>query len=160
VALRAASLTEAGKEGLALLEESVGSLERSQAPLELARSLASLGAALRRGGRRSDAREHLRRALDIAHRCGGERVAEQAHTDLLATGARPRRVLLTGPRSLTASERRVAGMAAQGLTNREVAQALFVSLRTVETHLTHAFQKLGIDSRTQLADALEDRASG
>ncbi|MGH2741067.1 MAG: helix-turn-helix domain-containing protein, partial [Thermoleophilaceae bacterium] len=99
---------------------------------------------------------HLRRALDLAHRCGGEAVAEQARTDLLATGARPRRVLLSGPQSLTASERRVAGMAAQGLTNREVAQALFVSLRTVETHLTHAFQKLGIDSRTELAEVLED----
>lgn len=81
-------------------------------------------------------------------------MAEQARTDLLATGARPRRAQLTGPQSLTASERRVARMAAQGLTNREVAQALFVSLRTVETHLTHAFQKLGIDSRNQLAEAL------
>jgi DNA-binding CsgD family transcriptional regulator/predicted negative regulator of RcsB-dependent stress response len=159
VSLRAASLAEGGDEGLALLEESVSSLEASQAPLELARSLAELGAALRRGGRRSEAREHLRRALDLAHRCGGERVAEQAHTDLLATGARPRRELLTGPRSLTASERRVARLAAQGLTNREVAQALFVSLRTVETHLTHAFQKLGIDSRNQLAEALEDVAT-
>jgi DNA-binding CsgD family transcriptional regulator/DNA-binding transcriptional ArsR family regulator len=159
VALRAAGLAEGGDGELAMLEESVSSLEASQAPLELARSLAELGAALRRRGRRSDAREHLRRALDLAHRCGGERVAEQAHTDLLATGARPRRVLLTGPSSLTASERRVAGMASQGLTNREVAQALFVSLRTVETHLTHAFQKLGIDSRAELADALEDRAT-
>jgi DNA-binding CsgD family transcriptional regulator/predicted negative regulator of RcsB-dependent stress response len=154
VALGTAGLVEGGEEGLAMLQESVSSLEASQAALELARSLAELGAALRRAGRRAEARRHLRRALDLAHRCGGERVAEQAHTDLLATGARPRRAQLTGPQSLTASERRVAGMAAQGLTNREVAQALFVSLRTVETHLTHAFQKLGIDARTQLAGAL------
>jgi DNA-binding CsgD family transcriptional regulator len=157
VALRAAGLAEGGGEGRAMLQESVSSLEASQARLELARSLAELGGALRRAGRRSEARKHLRRALDLAHRCGGERVAEHAHTELLAAGARPRREVLTGPRSLTASERRVAGMAAQGSTNREVAQALFVSLRTVETHLTHAFQKLGIDSRTQLAEALEDR---
>jgi DNA-binding CsgD family transcriptional regulator len=160
VALRAAGLAEGGDEGLAVLAESVSTLETSQAPLELARSLAEHGAALRRAGRRSEARKHLRRALDLAHRCGGERVAQHAHAELLATGARPRREVLTGPRSLTASERRVAGMAAQGLTNREVAQALFVSLRTVETHLTHAFQKLGIDSRTQLAEALEDRTGG
>jgi DNA-binding CsgD family transcriptional regulator len=156
VALRATGLVERGDEGLAMLQESVRWLEASQAQLELARSLAELGAALRRAGRRSEARDHLRRALDLAHRRGGERVAEHAHTELLAAGARPRREVLTGPRSLTASERRVAGMAAQGFTNREVAQALFVSLRTVETHLTHAFQKLGIDSRTQLAEALGD----
>lgn len=154
VALCTAGLVERGEEGTALLQESVSSLEASQAALELSRSLAELGAALRRAGRRAEARRHLRRALDLAHRCGGERVAEQARTDLLATGARPRRAQLTGPQSLTASERRVARMAAQGLTNREVAQALFVSLRTVETHLTHAFQKLGIDSRNQLAEAL------
>jgi DNA-binding CsgD family transcriptional regulator len=159
VALRAAGQTALAGDPArahALLEQSVSSLERAQAPLELARSLAELGAALRRAGRRADARAHLRRALDLAHRCGGERVAEQARAELLATGARPRRVLLTGPASLTASERRVAEMAAGGLSNREVAQALFVSLRTVETHLTHAFQKLGIESRAQLDGALGD----
>jgi DNA-binding CsgD family transcriptional regulator len=148
-----------GASGLALLEQSVSALETAQAQLELARSLAELGAALRRAGRRADAREPLRRALDLAHRCGGERVAQQAHADLLATGARPRRALLSGPSSLTASERRVADMAAQGLSNREVAQALFVSLRTVETHLTHAFQKLGIESRAQLAGALDQETT-
>ena len=163
VALRAAGLvagrTGDGAHGLALVEESVRSLEGAQAPLELARSLAELGAAQRRARRRADARAHLRRALDLAHRCGGERVAQRAHTDLPATGARPRRVLLTGPSSLTASERRVADMAAQGLSNREVAQALFVSLRTVETHLTHAFQKLGIESRKELPAALEEKTT-
>jgi DNA-binding CsgD family transcriptional regulator len=164
VALRAAGRAalapaDDGASGLALLEQSVSALETAQAQLELARSLAELGAALRRAGRRADAREPLRRALDLAHRCGGERVAQQAHADLLATGARPRRALLSGPSSLTASERRVADMAAQGLSNREVAQALFVSLRTVETHLTHAFQKLGIESRAQLAGALDQETT-
>jgi DNA-binding CsgD family transcriptional regulator len=164
VALRAAGRAalapaDDGASGLARLEQSVSALETAQAQLELARSLAELGAALRRAGRRADAREPLRRALDLAHRCGGERVAQQAHADLLATGARPRRALLSGPSSLTASERRVADMAAQGLSNREVAQALFVSLRTVETHLTHAFQKLGIESRAQLAGALDQETT-
>ena len=154
VALRTEGLVAGGEEGLALLGDSVSSLEESQATLELARSLADQGAALRRCGRRSDAREPLRRALDLARRCRADSLAERARTELRAAGARPRQAALSGPRSLTVSERRVAEMAAQGQSNREIAQALFVSLRTVETHLTHAFQKLEIDSRTKLAEAL------
>ena len=106
-----------------------------------------------------DARKPLRRALELATHCGADPLAEQVRTELRASGARPRQAALSGPQSLTVSERRVAEMAAQGQTNREIAQALFVSLRTVETHLTHAFQKLGIDSRTRLAAALEDTTS-
>jgi DNA-binding CsgD family transcriptional regulator len=155
LALRTRGLVAQGDEGPALLEDSVRALEDSQASLELARSLAELGAALRRCGRRADAREPLRRALDLATRCGAEPLADQADTELRASGARPRHAALSGPQSLTVSERRVAELAAEGSTNREIAQALFVSLRTVETHLTHAFQKLGIDSRTKLAEALE-----
>lgn len=142
-----------------LLETSIGSLERSQAQLELGRSLAEHGAALRRGGRRVDARESLRRALELAGRCGAGALAEQVRTELRAAGGRSRQGALSGPGSLTASERRVAQMAAEGLSNRDIAQALFVSLRTVETHLTHAFQKLDIDSRTKLADALRGTPS-
>ena len=67
---------------------------------------------------------------------------------------RPRRLVLSGVESLTPSERRVADLAAQGMSNRDIAQALFVTQRTVETHLTHAFQKLSIGSRDQLATAL------
>ncbi len=156
LALRAHGLVAGGDNGLALLEASVRALEDSQASLELARSLTELGAALRRGGRRADAREPLRRALDLAIRCGADPLGEQADTELSASGARRRPPALSGPQSLTVSERRVAEMAAQGRTNREIAQALFVSVRTVETHLTHAFQKLGIDSRTKLPDALHD----
>jgi DNA-binding CsgD family transcriptional regulator len=154
VALRAQGLATGGVDGLALLEASVESLERSQASLELGRSLAELGAAMRRDGQRVDAREPLRRALDLAGRCGADALADQAQTELRAAGARPRQAALSGPGSLTASERRVAQLAAEGHSNREIAQALFVSLRTVETHLTHAFQKLGIDSRTKLAETL------
>ena len=159
VALRAQGLVSGGSEGLAMLEASVGALEQSQARLELAKSLAELGGALRRCGRRVDARKPLRRALELATHCGADPLADQVRTELRASGARPRQAALSGPQSLTVSERRVAEMAAQGQTNREIAQALFVSLRTVETHLTHAFQKLGIDSRTRLAAALEDTTS-
>jgi DNA-binding CsgD family transcriptional regulator/predicted negative regulator of RcsB-dependent stress response len=154
LALRAHALAR-GDDGIALLEASARALEGSEASLELARSLTELGAALRRCGRRADARDPLRRALDLATRCGADPLAQQADTELRASGARPRQPALSGPQSLTVSERRVAEMAAQGQTNREIAQALFVSLRTVETHLTHAFQKLGIDSRTKLAEALD-----
>jgi DNA-binding CsgD family transcriptional regulator len=159
MALRAEGLAAGGEKGLGLLETSVRTLEGSQASLELARSLAEHGAALRRSGHRSEARVPLRRALDLATRCGAEALADQARTDLRATGARPRKEILSGPQSLTVSERRVVELAAQGQTNREIAQSLFVSLRTVETHLTHAFQKLGVDSRRKLAGALENTTS-
>ena len=159
IALRIEGLATGGDDGVVLLETSIGSLERSQAQLELGRSLAEHGAALRRGGRRVDARESLRRALELARRCGAGALAEQVRTELRAAGGRSRQGALSGPGSLTASERRVAQMAAEGLSNRDIAQALFVSLRTVETHLTHAFQKLDIDSRTKLADALRGTPS-
>ncbi|HVG74491.1 MAG TPA: helix-turn-helix transcriptional regulator, partial [Thermoleophilaceae bacterium] len=69
-------------------------------------------------------------------------------------GARPRRVVLTGLDSLTASERRIAELAGQGLTNREIAQTLFITARTVEGHLTSVFRKLSVDSRDALPAAL------
>jgi DNA-binding CsgD family transcriptional regulator len=129
-------------------------LEPSQARLEHARALCDLGAALRRAGRRRDAQEPLRRALDLADRGGALRLAARAREELRAAGARPRRAALTGPAALTAAEQRVTALAAAGHTNREIAQQLFVTQRTVETHLGHAFQKLDIRSREQLAAAL------
>jgi DNA-binding NarL/FixJ family response regulator len=132
----------------------VAALERSEARLELARSLVELGAALRRAGARREAREPLRRGRELAHALGGALVAERARVELLATGARPRRPQLVGHEALTPSERRVAAMAKDGLANREIAQALFVSPKTVEMHLSHAYRKLGIGSRTQLGRAL------
>lgn len=98
----------------------------------------------------------LREALDAAHRVGAGRLAEQAETELRATGARPRRVVLTGVESLTSSERRIADLASQGLTNREIAQTLFITTRTVEGHLTSIFRKLQLDSRNDLAALLTD----
>ena len=154
ISLRAAGVIEGGNDGIQYLREAVGHLEQSPARLEHARALAELGAALRRSGKRREAQQTLRLALDLADRCGGKAVAEQARAELLITGAKPRRARITGVEALTASERRVARLAAQGLTNRQIAQALFVSLPTVVTHLSHCYQKLNIGSREQLASAL------
>ena len=127
----------------------------SGAMLEHTRALIDLGAALRRAGNRSRSVDSLREGLDLAHRCAADALAGRAREELMAAGAKPRRDALRGRDALTASELRTARMAALGLANREIAQALFVSLRTVETHLTHAYQKLEIGSRAMLPAALE-----
>jgi DNA-binding CsgD family transcriptional regulator/tetratricopeptide (TPR) repeat protein len=157
-ALRVAGLIDGGKRGLALLEEAVQVLDGSPARLEHAKARAALGAALRRANRRAQAREHLRHAVDLATVCAATALAVQAERELIATGARPRRTAMTGVDSLTPSERRVAEMAAAGPTNREIAQALFVTQRTVEVHLTSIYRKLAIKSRSQLAAALAQSA--
>ena len=154
VALRAAGLAEDGKRGIELLRQAVGVLEGSAARLEHARAMADLGAALRRAGHRVESREILRPALDLAHRCGALALSERTRTELIAAGGRPRRLVLSGLDSLTPSERRVAQLAAAGLPNREIAQHLFITTRTVEGHLTHAYQKLDITSREQLPATL------
>jgi DNA-binding CsgD family transcriptional regulator/tetratricopeptide (TPR) repeat protein len=153
-ALRAAGLVAGGERGLELLEEAVAVLGSSPARLEHAKARTELGAALRRANRRAEAREQLRQGLELATICGAGSLAARAERELLATGSRPRRVALSGVESLTPSERRVAEMAAEGPTNREIAQALFVTQRTVEVHLTSIYRKLGITSRSQLDAAL------
>jgi class 3 adenylate cyclase/DNA-binding CsgD family transcriptional regulator len=153
-ALRILGLIEGGDDGIAHLREAVAVLEPSPARLEHAYALANLGAALRRANHRAEARDHLRDALELAQRLGATLLAEEAHEELIATGARPRRVVQSGADALTPSERRIAAMAAEGMSNRDIAQALFVTLRTVEMHLSNAFRKLDISSRTQLATAL------
>ena len=140
---------------LAPLEEATEVLADSVARLEHARALAALGAHLRRANRRADARRPLTLAIDLAHRCGADALVQHAQVELRATGARPRRLLLTGVDALTPSEGRVAAMAAEGMSNREIAQALFVTMRTVEVHLSHSYAKLAIESREQLPAALE-----
>jgi DNA-binding CsgD family transcriptional regulator len=126
--------------------------------LEHARARHDLGALLRREGRRSEARDELRLALDLADRCGAGELAGRVREELRQAGARPRRAAMSGPESLTPSERRVAELAARGLTNREIAETLWVSRKTVEVHLGHAYGKLGIRSRAELPAALGDRA--
>jgi DNA-binding CsgD family transcriptional regulator/tetratricopeptide (TPR) repeat protein len=157
-ALRAAGLVAGGKEGLALLQEAVEVLADSPAKLEQAKARTELGAALRRANHRARARDQLRRAVELATICGASPLAARAESELLATGARPRRIALSGLESLTPSERRVAEMAADGPTNREIAQALFVTPKTVEVHLSSVYRKLGISSRSQLAGALAEPA--
>ena len=153
-ALRILGVVEGGEQGLEHAREAVEVLENSPAKLEHAYALADLGAALRRANRRADAREPLRQALELAQQNGATLLGERAHAELVIAGGRPRRLALTGVDALTPSERRIAAMAADGLSNREIAQALFVTLRTVEMHLSNAFRKLDISTRTQLPEAL------
>lgn len=159
VALRAAGLVEGGSRGIELLTEAVSVLRESPARLELARSLLDLGAAHRRAGTRAVARDLLRQSLDLAHALGGQAVAERAREELVTAGGRPRRDAISGRDALTPSELRVAELAAAGRTNRQIAQALFVTQRTVENHLTNAYDKLGITARAELHDALRTGAS-
>jgi DNA-binding CsgD family transcriptional regulator len=154
IATRTLGRTIGGQRGLELLARSAEIFKKSGLRLEHARSLVEQGAALRRDGRRTEARELLTRGADLADACGAAALTTEALQELRATGARPRRIAQTGINALTPSELRVARLAADGLTNRDIAQALFVTLRTVEVHLTHCYQKLGISARDQLPTAL------
>jgi DNA-binding CsgD family transcriptional regulator len=155
VALRVAGLARGGTQGLALLEESVAVLRESPALLDRAHSLAEFGSALRRLGRRAAAREPLAEALDLAASCGARPLAARAHEELRATGARPRSEWRSGVEALTPSELRVARMAAEGRTNREIAQELYVTTKTVESHLARVYDKLDIARRSDLAQGLQ-----
>ena len=137
------------------LAEAIGVLEASPARYELALALAEHGASLRRSGQRTQARPPLLRALDLAERTGAAGLAAEVKRELIAAGARPRRAALTGPDALTAGERRVAALAADGASNRQIAEHLFITQATVETHLRHAFRKLNITSRADLPGSLD-----
>jgi DNA-binding CsgD family transcriptional regulator/tetratricopeptide (TPR) repeat protein len=154
IALRVRGAVCAGLEGVAMLREAVEMLAGTRARLEHARALVELGAALRRANRRKDAREPLREGLQIANRCGAIPLEERARTELAATGARPRKAVYSGVESLTPSELRVARLAAAGSTNREIAQSLTVTEKTIETHMRHVFQKLDVGRRGELAAVL------
>lgn len=154
IALRTNGLVEGGDEGRAQLQEAGKLLGACGAQLEYARALIAHGAALRRANRRVAARDPLRAGLDVASRCGATLLEQHARTELAATGARPRRALRSGVDALTPSELRVARMAAGGFSNRAIAQALFVTQKTVETHLGHVYAKLGLASRADLSRAL------
>jgi DNA-binding NarL/FixJ family response regulator len=143
-----------GKEGMAELEEAVELLESSGQRIERARALAALGAELRRARRPTDAREPLRRALEICEITGAKALEDNVRSELYATGARPRTTALSGVESLTERELRVATLAADGQTNRDIAQALYVTPKTVEVHLSNAYRKLDIASRRELPAAL------
>lgn len=138
-----------------MLEKATGKLSGSPMRLGHAKALRDLGVALRHEGRRAEAREPLREAIELARRCGAVRVAKRAHEELQATGEKVRSYAPIGVESLTPSERRVAELAASGMTNRQIAQSLFVTVKTVEAHLSAAYDKLDISSRRQLPEALK-----
>jgi DNA-binding CsgD family transcriptional regulator len=138
----------------ARLGEAVATLSGSLCRLERAKALAALGRAARLGRRPREAREPLLEALEIAESCGATALVEHVRSELYATGARPRSAARSGAGSLTASELRVARLATEGRTNRDIAQALYVTPKTVEVHLSSAYRKLGIRSRSALAAAL------
>jgi DNA-binding CsgD family transcriptional regulator len=154
-ATRSLGLVTGGDAGIARLREAAQLLEESPAGLEYMRALTDLGAALRRTGHRADAREPLRKAVELARRRGALAIARRAHEELAATGEKLGPLIAVGVESLTPSERRIAGLAAEGLTNREIAQTLFLSVKTVESHLRGAYRKLDVRSREELPHALE-----
>lgn len=153
-ALRTSGLIEGGERGLTLLHDAVEHLERSPARLEHAHALVDYGAALRRRGDRAAARKPLRHGLNIAAAAGANPLAERARQELTATGIRVRRDAQTGIAALTPSERRIIEHAATGATNPQIAQALFITVKTVEMHLHNAYRKLDITSRHQLPQHL------
>ena len=128
----------------------------SPARLEHARALTDLGAALRRTNRRSAARGTLHEGLRLAEQCGARALVARARTELRAAGGRSSDRYGSGVERLTASEQRVAELASQGLSNPEIAQALFVTRKTIETHLGHVYSKLDISGRGQLVQALAE----
>ena len=140
---------------LEILEAAVDVLGTSQAALERARVMVDFGAALRRSGKRRDAVRMLREGLDLAQRCGADALVRRGMDEVSAAGARPRRTALRGREALTQRERQVASLAAQGYSNREIADALVVTVKTVEWHLGHAYTKLGVQSRRELAGELD-----
>ncbi|WP_330269476.1 helix-turn-helix transcriptional regulator [Streptomyces griseorubiginosus] len=155
-ALRTVGLLTPGSDGIGVLTEAERLLRPSSARLEHAKTLVGLGAAVRRSNQRSQARTLLGEGMELAHRCGARLLVDHARTELRAAGARPRTPRQTGPEALTPSETRAARMAATGLTNRQIAQQLFVTTKTVEVHLSAVYRKLDISHRSQLATALAD----
>ena len=154
LAAHAAALVVGPDAGREFLERAVELLRDCGAHVDHARALIDHGAALRRRGRRDAAQDQLRNGLDLADRWGARPLAERARQELRAAGARPRRARLRGVDALTASELRVAKMAASGMTNREIAQDLFVTLKAVEKHLSSVYGKLQIAARGDLNGAL------
>jgi DNA-binding CsgD family transcriptional regulator len=154
-ALRIMGMCLGGEEGVESLRQAAELGMASPPRLETIRALIELGSALRRSNERAAARGPLQRAADMAREGGAIALYEKARVELSASGARPRRgALLSGPESLTPSERRIAELACSGHSNREIAQTLFVTPKTVEYHLRNTYRKLGIQTRRELAEAL------
>jgi DNA-binding CsgD family transcriptional regulator len=152
------ALAREGDERIKLLQDAVRLGEAGPPRLEYTQALIDLGAALRRDNQRAAAREPLRQALELASRGRADAHVQTAQVELAASGARPRRVHLSGVDALTPSERRIADLGASGLTRRQIAEKLFITPKTVEFHLRHVYQKLDIHNREELAEALGEGA--
>jgi ATP/maltotriose-dependent transcriptional regulator MalT len=154
-ALRVAGLVaEDPARRVELLRQAVVVLEPSAARLECAKALIDLGVAIRHAGQRREAQDLLRSGAELAELCGAEQVVRQGLDELIVAGARPRKTVFTGPGALTPSERRVAELAVAGSSNRDIAQTLFVTTKTVELHLSNVYRKLAISGRQQIGAAL------
>jgi DNA-binding CsgD family transcriptional regulator len=138
------------------LREALSVLRGSEHALEAVRTQVELGAALRRAGERRAARAELAAARDHAAQLGLTALAARAEEEHRASGGRPRRTRISGAESLTPSERRMAERARAGASNRQIAAELFLTVKTVEWHMSNAFRKLDISSRQDLARALPD----
>jgi DNA-binding CsgD family transcriptional regulator len=153
-ALHAHARVGVAAEPLEALKEAVSLLAQSPLRLEHAKALVTLGGFMRREGSRADSREPLREGYELAVDCGAAGLAEAARAELRASGVRVRRQPRGGADELTPSEERIARMAANGLSNAEIAQELFLTVKTVEMHLTQSYRKLDIRGRRELAAAL------
>ncbi|MGC0421372.1 AAA family ATPase [Embleya sp. AB8] len=156
-ALRASASTARDTERVALLEEALQYVRTTPAVLDHASTLIELGVAHRLNDQRMQARCRLREAIDLAEGCGATALVKRAQEELdaITTRTRTGRPRRTGQSGLTPQERRVADLAASGYRNQEIAHTLFVTVKTVEWHLSQVYRKLGINSRAELADSLE-----
>jgi DNA-binding CsgD family transcriptional regulator len=150
VALQRRALTESGSQALETFEEAIDVLKGTEAKLHLARAHYGLGRRLRRAGQRVDARRHLAAGLDLAYRSGASGLEAELRDELAAAGARPRRTSVTGLEALTPTELRVAQLASDGMSNREIAEQMFVSRNTVAWHLRNIYRKVEVESREEL----------
>ncbi|MET7762681.1 AAA family ATPase [Streptomyces sp. NPDC005393] len=150
----ARGVTTPGEAGIDLLTEAVGHLAGSPARAEHARAELLLGGALLEAGLQRDARERLRTAADLAQGCGALALARDARRRLVSAGGRMREITASPVDLLTGTERKVAKLAARGAGNREIAESLFVTVRTVEMHLTSVYRKLSLSQRAELASVL------
>ncbi|MBE1549968.1 DNA-binding CsgD family transcriptional regulator [Mycobacterium sp. OAS707] len=156
MALRVRAAVDPYADGGSTLDRAIASLRDSAYRLELARALVDRGRLLRRDGRRVAARSLFEEGMELGARCEAAPLVEAARAELVVLGARPRRLMVSGVEALTAAERRVADLAATGLANREIAQTLFVTEKTIEAHLHRVFRKLAIRSRRQLPTLLAE----
>jgi DNA-binding CsgD family transcriptional regulator len=157
-AMRALGVITGGARGIELLELAVSTLASSPQKLEHAKALLELGAALRRSGHRRDCRPPLLESYELASAGGAKAVADRAREELAASGLRLRRQVATGVDTLTPSERRIAERAAAGASNPMIAQSLFLTVKTVEMHLSNTYRKLGISTRQELPRVLDQAA--